>query len=292
MFIHRHFGVLAPVLFLFLAAGCATTPGPSPTPQPTPDAVSVTEPAGLVEKILEDLAANDAAIHSFQASGKFMLKSPELQDVQVLRQSSIRFQRPADLHVVGRKYSKAVFKLTCAGDGFLVVLPTERSYFASSGGARFQGVSREVSPRDIANEMFFPEDWAKLNPDTVALADLSADGAQATLHVYTSRRRAELRRTVKVQGPPWRVVETARFDGGKEPVAVTTLSNYQDAGGVGFATLIDSSFPSENAFMQFDASNYEINTELNPEDFDLDAQLDEVLADGYQEMEERPTATP
>jgi hypothetical protein len=88
------------------------------------------------------------------------------------------------------------------------------------------------------------------------------------------------------------VVETARFDGGKEPVAVTTLSNYQDAGGVGFATLIDSSFPSENAFMQFDASSYEINTELNAEDFDLDTQLEEVLADGYQEMKERPTATP
>jgi hypothetical protein len=64
LFIHRHFGVLAPVLFLLLAAGCATTPGPSPTPQPTPDAVYVTEPAGLVEKILEDLASNDAAIQS------------------------------------------------------------------------------------------------------------------------------------------------------------------------------------------------------------------------------------
>jgi hypothetical protein len=44
--------------------------------------------------------------------------------------------------------------------------------------------------------------------------------------------------------------------------------------------------------MQFDASSYEINTELNAEDFDLDTQLEEVLADGYQEMKERPTATP
>lgn len=247
--------------------------------------VSGAEVEGLAERILAQLAANDAAIQSFRASGKFMLKSPELQDVQVLRQSSIRFRRPADLYVVGRKYSKAVFSLTCSGDGFLIVMPTEDRYFASEGAARFNGVSRSVSPRDIANEMFFPEAWGELNPNTVVLADLNDAGDRAVLHVYESRRRETLRRRVTVEGPHWHVVENARFDGETEPVAITTLGNYREESGVWFATLIESRFPAENAYMQFDASTFEINGALETEDFDLKGQLKEARDKGYKEWE-------
>lgn len=244
------------------------------------------ETAGpLVTTILADLAAQDRAISGFRASGKFMLKSPELLDVQVLRQSTIRFRRPADLHVVGRKYSKAVFRLTCSGEGFLIELPTERQYFHSEGGARFASVSRSVSPRDIANEMFFPEDWASLNEQVVLLSDLSENGASAVLNIYTSRRRDALKRQLRVEGPPWRIVENLRYDGGDDPVAITTLGGYRERDGAWYATAYESRFPGENAFMQFEASTFEINAPLEAADFDLDAQLNEVRQKGFQSIE-------
>ncbi len=267
-------------------SGCATTGGaPAVSSEVAPQPEVSPQAEGLAERILQQLAANDAAIENFRASGKFMLKSPELQDVQVLRQSSIRFRRPAELHVVGRKYSKAVFSLTCAGEGFLIVMPTESRYFASEGATRFDGLSRSVSPRDIANEMFFPEDWGKLNPKSVVLADLNDAGDRAVLHVFDSRRRDSLRRKVTVQGPRWHVVENARFDGGPEPVAVTTLGNYREEAGVWFATMIESRFPSENAYMQFDASTFAINDKIEPADFDLEAQLEEVRVKGFKPWE-------
>ncbi len=270
-------GAAASLALLGIAAGlngCATTPsaGVAGTTLPA-EAAAAPEAAGLAERILGELAANDAAIKNFRASGKFVLKSPELQDVQVLRQSSIRFRRPADLHVVGRKYSKAVFTLTCADEGFLIVMPTESSYFAGKGVARFNGVSRSVSP--------------KLNPNTVVLADLNDAGDRAVLHVYESRRRDKLRRKVTVEGPRWHVVENARFDDGPEPVAITTLGNYREEDGVWFATMVESRFPSENAYMQFDASVFDINAEQEAEDFDLKAQLGEVEAKGYKEWEQK-----
>lgn len=284
-------GAAASLALLGIAAGlngCATTPSAGVAGTTVPgEAAAAPEAAGLAERILGELAANDAAIQNFRASGKFVLKSPELQDVQVLRQSSIRFRRPADLHVVGRKYSKAVFTLTCADEGFLIVMPTESSYFAGKGVARFNGVSRSVSPKDIANEMFFPEDWGKLNPNTVVLADLNDAGDRAVLHVYESRRRDKLRRKVTVEGPRWHVVENARFDDGPEPVAITTLGNYREEDGVWFATMVESRFPSENAYMQFDASVFDINAEQEAEDFDLEAQLGEVEAKGYKEWEQK-----
>jgi len=280
------------VLFSLAAgglSGCATTGGAASVEAPAAPAEQAPGVAveGLAERILAQLAANDAAIQNFRASGKFMLKSPELQDVQVLRQSSIRFRRPADLYVVGRKYSKAVFSLTCSGEGFLIVMPTEDSYFSSKGAARFNGVSRSVSPRDIANEMFFPEAWDKLNSNTVVLADLNDAGDRAVLHVYESRRRETLRRKVTVEGPRWHVVENARFDGEAEPVAITTLGNYREESGAWFATLIQSRFPAENAYMQFDASTFEINGALETGDFDLETQLKEARDKGYKEWERR-----
>lgn len=265
-----------------LLSGCATTGATRPAPD-TPAVAHADTP--LLERILQDLAANDAAIQSFRASGKFVLKSPELEDVQILRQSAIRFQRPASLHVVGRKYSKAVFELTCSDEGFLIVLPTESKYFDGGGGARLRGVSGQVSPRDIAIEMFFPEDWSRLKQETVLLSGLDEAGGRAELQIYENRRRDGLRRRVTVEGPPWRLVENQRFDGGAEPVAVTTLSAYKEQGGARFATLIESSFPGENAFMQFDASTFELNASLPPDEFDVEAQRKEVRRKGYQQLE-------
>jgi len=276
-FLSRTVGLFA---LLGIIAGCATVP------EPTTDATPSDESSGtLIAEVLKDLAAQDEAVSGFRASGKFMLKSPELLDVQVLRQSTIRFRRPADLHVVGRKYSKAVFRLTCSGDGFLIELPTERQYFHSEGGARFASVSRTVSPRDIANEMFFPEDWSSINENLVLLSDLSEDGASAVLNLYTSRRRDTLKRKVRVEGPPWRIVENLRYDGGVEPIAITTLGGYREREGAWYATAYESRFPGENAFMQFEASTFEINAPLEAADFDLDAQLNEVRQKGFVSVE-------
>ncbi len=116
------------------------------------------------EVILADLADNDAAIENFRASGKFILKSPQLQETLLLPQSSITFRRPADLSVTGRKMGSPVGRLTCVGEEFLLEVATKHEYLHGERGARFDSVSREVSPADYAKETFLQEDWSALVP--------------------------------------------------------------------------------------------------------------------------------
>ena len=110
--------------------------------------------APTVETIMGDLASNDTAIKNFRATGTFVLKSPDLASTQLLRESAIQFRPPVSLYVVGRKYASTVFRLTTAGEKFLIEMPTEKQYYFSTKGERVKGISVDVSPSAIAKELF------------------------------------------------------------------------------------------------------------------------------------------
>jgi hypothetical protein len=263
-------------ILLLALAGCATT-GSRTALAPLPDG-----DRALVTEILAGLAAQSEAIQSFQAGGTFTLKSPLLEEVQLLRQSSIRFRRPADLHVVGRKYSKAVFRLTCVDSGFLIELPTERQYFASNSGARFDSVSRQVTPAEIAYEMFFPEAWADIAPDQLRVMERGDDGG-VRLALFSDD--GALKRELAVTGPPWRLVEHSLHGDDGALIARTTQQDYTDAS-PSFARHIRSEFPGESAYMEFQARALTLNEPPSPVDFDLERQLGEMQALGYTRIEQ------
>ena len=206
---HKSLQSILLVSLLLAIAGCATT-----GEKLGPSVGRSTLPAGAPapEAILADLAKNDAAIQGFKASGKFILKSPQLEETLLLPQSSITFRRPADLSVSGRKLGTPVGRLTCAGESFLLEDAIGRLYLLGERGARFQGVSREVSPADIARETFLPEDWGALRAwawrrrDAAPTAPFSAAAAsQVTSYSLTSTESPSKSVTVMESG----VISTA-----------------------------------------------------------------------------------
>src|SRR5690349_19162546 len=100
------------------AAGCGTLGervGSTSLPKGAPSSAEV----------LNDLAANDAVIHSFQSGGIGELASPELAAPKRFR-GIIRFRRPYDLYVQGNQYPlnfPVVFKLICVGPEFVMEFP-------------------------------------------------------------------------------------------------------------------------------------------------------------------------
>ena len=273
---------------LALGAGCAhsgrgslgTAVQQDTLPQGTPDAGT----------LLADLAANDAGIQQFRASGKFILKSPQLQETLLLPQSSITFRRPSDLCVTGRKMGSPVGRLTCVGEEFLLEVATKHEYLQGARGARFDSVSREVSPADIARETFLPEDWSALGPERVRMTGYDAAGQRATFEVLDARGRKAHRR-VEVTGPPWVVRRSELLDADGVAVAITTKDDYRDNAGARFPAEIRSEFPGENAFMEFSMKSFTLNETVDPAMFDIPARLDEIQARDYVPMESSgPTA--
>ncbi len=244
-------------------------------------------PAGApaVEAILADLAANDAAIGNFRATGTFVLKSPELTATQQLRESSIQFRRPSDLHVIGRKYAKTVFRLTCVGTKFLVAFPTEKQYYYSAKGEKVKGVPANVSPADIAQEMFLPEVWAKLSPRQVRMIDFDASRQTATLEILSSGLRKRPHRRLVVEGTPWVVRRSELLARDGSVLAVTLKDEYHEQEGLRFPARVESTFPGQDALMRFEMRKEFLNTELEADAFDLERQYSEVREKGYERVE-------
>lgn len=278
---------MAALLAAFLAAGCAHTGGErlgeavgqGALPPGTPD------PA----VILADLAANDAAIENFRASGKFILKSPQLKETLLLPQSTIVFQRPADLSVTGRKLGSPVGRLTCAGDAFLLEVATRHEYFLGERGQRIEGMSRAVSPADIARETFLPEAWGALPPGRVRMVEFDAAQQRAVFEVLAERGR-KVHRRVEVTGPPWVARRSELLDDDGVPLAITVKGDYRDADGVRFPAEVRSEFPGEDAFMEFSMKTFAINEPVDAALFDIQARLDDILARDYVPMQEKAPA--
>lgn len=275
------------LLALFLAlSGCATLRPERLGSRVEQAALPPGAPAP--EVILADLAKNDAAIQNFHASGKFILKSPQLKETVLLPQSTILFRRPADLSVSGRKMGTPVGRLLCKGEEFLLEAAIDKNYLHSERGARFEGISREVSPADIARETFLPEDWSALGPARVRMVDYREVEQRATFEVLDARGR-KVHRRVEVHGPPWTVTRSELFDEHGATLAVTTKDDYRDNGGVRFPAHIRSEFPGEDAFMEFDMREFSFNEEISPATFDIAARLGEIEKKGYVPMETKQT---
>lgn len=273
---------------LCLLAGCAHSGsrlGPAVDSAPLPPGTPA--PA----EILADLARNDAAIANFRATGKFILKSPQLEETLLLPQSAITFRRPADLSVTGRKMGSPVGRLTCVGEEFLLEIATRHEYLHAENGARFESVSREVSPADIARETFLPEDWSALGADKVRMVSYVAAEQRAAFEVLAARGR-KIHRRVEVTGPPWVVRRSELLGEDGQVVAVTTKDDYRDNDGVRFPAQIRSDFPGENAFMEYKMLSFTVNAEVDPALFDIGARLREIQAKDYVPVEQRnaPTA--
>jgi len=256
---------------LISLAGCVSTPGPEPVN------VGDQSEESLKGTILDELDSQAKAIRSFRAGGTFVLKSPELEEVQLLRQSSVRYRHPGELHVVGRKYSKAVFELTSTPEALLIVLPTEQQYFYSGQGGVVDTLSGAVTVGQIVREMFFPEDWDRLEPGRVRLGETNEDG---TLRMTVTNEDGSLRRELLLTSSPWRVVENTLWRDGAR-LAVTQMSDFTQDGEAVFPRQVRSEFPAERAFMEFQFRALYLNEPADAEDFDVAAQVDETLAKGY-----------
>ncbi len=237
------------------------------------------------EMILQDLAANDAAIHTFRATGTFTLKSPELTATQLLRESAIHFRTPTDLLVIGRKYGKQVFRLTCVGPQFIIEFPTERQYYYRPEGERVEGVDDAVSPADIAREMFLPEVWSELDPRQARITAFDPERGAAAMEVLSGGLRRRPRRRLLLEGVPWIVRRSELLDRDGRIVAVTRKDAYHEQGGVRFPTQVESVFPGQDALMRFDMRELFLNTPIDDAQFDIASRTRFVAERRYQPMD-------
>lgn len=254
--------LLIPVLWVL--TGCQIPGGTRWQQQPLP------EGAPTAAIILEDLARSEAALQNFRGTGSFILDTPDLASAQALHQSSVYFRRPADLHVLGRKYSRTVVRLTCVGDEFLFEFPTEKEYYYRVDGAFFASVEMLVSPADIAREMFLPETWSAMPPDRLEVTAYDPGSQRAELTVYAHDGVTPVRR-IDVQGPPWVLIRNERLAAGRGPVAVTTLGNYREIDGLYLPMVIDAVFPSEATRMKLDFRRVVPNEPMEDRRFDIGA---------------------
>lgn len=268
---------LLPCLLALLLGGCVRL-GDAFEPQPLPPG------APEAAEILADLARNDEAIESFLATGVFTLKSPRIDAVYRLTESRIVYERPDRLHVLGRKYGRAGLRLSSAGSGFLLELPTERAYYHRPEGERFESVSFNVSPVDIAREAFLPELWSEIGPGQARV--LAYDPAQGTavLSVSSGGARSRPHRRVEVRGAPWVVERSTLYDRAGAVVAETVKSEYREMEGFRFPAHVALTFPGESAYMTFAMRRITLNAGGEPGLFDVDARVGVLRADGYREL--------
>lgn len=230
------------------------------------------------EEILADLAANDAALDNFRGPCSVILESPKLAATQVLQQSSVYYRRPSDLHVVGRKYGSTVMRLTCAGKEFLIEFPTEDEYYYRLEGEFVGAVDFSVSPADIAREMFFPESWATMAPERLAVTGYDA-ATQIVLAELLDEDRNFVQRRLQFQGRPWVVVHDERFDSEGRVVAVTTLRDYRVIDGIHLPAQVEAVFPLEETSMKLEFRQIKPNTMIEDKYFDIDGRASELRID-------------
>ncbi|MBI3192663.1 MAG: hypothetical protein HYZ36_08355 [Pedosphaera parvula] len=238
--------------------------------------------APAVDTILADLAANDTQMATFSATGTFSLKAPELKSIEQFRQSSVLFQRPDALNVVGRRYAKAVFELTCAHPAFLIGFPTEREFLYRPEGATLRNQELAISPADLAREMFFPEVWTEMPPERVRMLSYDAATQRAQLAVYEKFRSRTPQRLLDVEGGThWVIVRNERLDASGNTLAVTERTDYREEQGVRYAAAITTHFPQQDAFMTFTMKRITLNEPVKAAEFDVHAKAAALERSGW-----------
>ena len=252
-----------------------------------------------LQEILHDLALNDSALRAFEGRGRAIVESPNLEAIQVLRQSDVYYHKPDALHVIGRRHGTTVFRLTGNSHGFLIEFPTERKYVHEPADNTVraeitdsdQELYYSITPVDILHEMFHQEDWANLpmeNLDLTAVAEV--DGIlTAYLDVYSQFGNYPRRRLLLEATSGWVVRHSTLMNPENAAViAETTLGNYRVIDGVRFPAEIDTVFPMHESRMQFSFTSINLNRTPDEQLFDLESQLAALQQRGFERIVQEP----
>jgi hypothetical protein len=226
----------------------------------------VPEGAPDLEAVLEDLADNDARIDNFRAAARFTLESPEVEGTQRFRSGSyMAYRRPDALRVVGRlRTGNIAFRLTGVGEEFLVEFPMERDpearYYYQFGGETFESVPFSVSPADVAQELFFPEEWASLGPKDARI--IGYDQGVVTMTVGPRRHPRRFLDLGQLEDGSWVVLRSELLDKQGNILALTKRDVYHEVDGYRFPTTVEVRFPGEQALISFELKNIRVNTDL------------------------------
>ncbi len=262
--------VVIVLLALLSPLGCARLGAriePLPLPQGAP----------AVRDVLSSLARNDAALRTFRATGTAMIKAPEVESVQVSRESVLHYRYPNQLYVIGRRYGTRFIELVHADDAFIIEFPTRREYCHRVTEERFE----TVTTADIVREMFRPEVWSDLSPRDTRIAAYDEATQSATIEIWAMKPVPWLRRIVVVQGAPWVVLESKRLDQNGGLIAHTIKSNYHELDQVRYPGEIECSFPGEAAWMRFVMRRVDVNIPLDEGVFDVDARAAAAARRGF-----------
>lgn len=231
-------------------------------------------PAGApaVRDVLASLAENEAQLQSFKATGTIMVRLPEMESIQISRESLLQFSAPKSLYVLGRRYGTRILSLTYDDDAFLIEFPTRREYCYGEHAETLGS----ISSADIVREMFQPEEWAEINPRLVQMIDFNEEKQQVILVIWEGGPSPWHKRTLRLQGAPWVVLENILYNEEGVPIAKTSKDRYHSQDGIRYPTDIECTFPEEDAWMRFNMRKVEVNAELDAAFFDITGKLTDL----------------
>ncbi len=262
-------------LLLFgICAGCISLGTPLKT-------VPLPPGAPAVESILSGLSQNEAAIRSFRAAGTIMVQIPEVEATQISRESSLIYEAPNRLNIIGRRYGTRGIELTYVDNAFLLEFPTKKEYCYQEHEESFAA----LSSADMVREMFCPEDWSKLNKRNVRMTSFDEAGQTATLEIWMPGRPLWCKRVIKVHGAPWVLLENVLLNAEGAIIARTTKKEYHEQEGIRYPTEIESTYPVEEAWMKFSMRRVDINPGSDPVLFNLPERVKQLQQADYTRVD-------
>lgn len=238
---------------------------------------SLPEGAPQPLEIIANLADNEKRLTSFRASGSIYVQIPEIEAIQVSRESTLTYQAPRKLNVIGRRYGMRGLELTYVHDSFLIEFPLRREFYFRTGGAAFE----TISSADIVREMFSPEQWDTLKGLEIRMISYEPDTQIAGLELWTMGQPPRLKRKMQVQGVPWIILEHTLFARDGSVLAQTIKRNYHEQNGIFYPTEIECSFPGEGAWMRFIMRRVDINVAIDEAIFDLEKRAKWLADEGF-----------
>jgi len=272
--VRRLMACLASLVFITICTGCVHLGAPLSTVPLPPGAPSV-------DTILSSLAANESALRTFRAAGTIMVQIPEIEATQISRESSLFYEAPGRLNIIGRRYGTRGIELTYVDDAFLIEFPTRKEYCFQEQAKSFE----TLSSADIVREMFCPEMWENIEMRNARITSYDKDKQTATLELWTTGRHSWCKRVIQVQGAPWVVLENVLLSKEGDVIARTLKKEYHEQGGVRYPTEIESNYPGEQAWMRFIMRRVDLNLQPDPQIFNLSEREKQLQRSDYTRVD-------
>lgn len=262
-----HTGVaIAIVVMAVTWAGCATTrPGLGVRP--------LAPGAPAPQRIVRDLAENQARLRSFEAKIEFLLESPQVTGKNSGR-GTLYYNRPDHLFARAVHWPSGVpvLELTVDGTAYLLWLPQDNKAYHSAEGLAFESVPFRVSPGDIVKEMFNAEAWDAL-PRAEIVVEAHDELTQTTTLLIGPQDAP--RRRIEVAGPPWRMTRNELFGDDGALRSVTIYSDYQldPDSQIRYPGEVEAQFPAEETLLRFSMRQLRPNTTFARGIFDIHEKL-------------------